>query len=83
MVETCKTKDKSLAAFFHNVCLKSASFDIENIIEHIAGRNNVNSDCLSWLNSDGYINQTTLANLKHNYVWDRTDIQKFDLNLHI
>ena len=81
MVKSAKTKEKFLAACIRNIWLISASNDIEIVIEHIEGKNNVIADLLSRLHSATGVNNTVLTLLKQKYIWERVDVCKLDLNL--
>ena len=81
VVKSSKTKDKFLAACIRNIWLISASNDIEIVIEHIEGKKNVIADLLSRLHSQVGVNNTLLTALKQDYIWEKVDVCKFDLNL--
>ena len=81
MVKSSKTKDKFLAACIRNIWLIAASNDIEIVIEHIEGKKNVIADLLSRLHSPIGVNNTILTSLKQNYIWEKVDVSKYDLNL--
>ena len=83
VVESGKGKDNFLAACIRNVWLLSATFEKELSIEHIACKHNIIADFLSRLHFSSHSNQSMLAHLKQNYIWDRIDICNFDLDLHI
>ena len=81
VVKSSKTKDKFLAACIRNIWLILASNDIEIVIEHIEGKKNVIADLLSRLHSPVGVNNTLLTALKQEFIWEKVDVCKFDLNM--
>ena len=83
VVTSSKTKDKFLATCSRNIWLLSSIFDINIVIHHIQGKENVIADCLSRLHSHNYLDKNILTHFEDNYVWDHININDFSLNLTI
>ena len=61
VVGSSKTKDPFLAACIHNICLISASFDIQIDIKHVPGKKNAIADLLSRLHSNSKVDLQLLS----------------------
>ena len=65
------------------IWLHTAIYDINLVIEHIAGKENRIADTLSRIYSSRMVDENTLQNLLENYFWEPIFHSYFDLTLHI
>ena len=83
VAESGKTKDPYLAACIRNIWLITATYDIDLVIEHIQGTQNIIADCLSRLYSHKPTNLNLLQNLKNNFMWEKVHTEDLNLDLSI
>ena len=70
VVRTGKTRDPLLALCIRNIWLQAAVYDINLVIEHIAGKDNRIADTLSHIHSTRMVDENTLLNLLKSYYWE-------------
>ena len=82
VVQICSngyTRDMTLATYVRNLWLLTAKYDIELVVTHIEGKNNVFADMLSrWSGSDN--NHSALKQYVKNPKWHSVSQQLFEMD---